>query len=87
VDLYLGCSDVLFREWLPTFRISLFFEMLGTIHPTSQSNFPEDVFPQWHSREKFISRKFKIYNKHNREYCNYRRIITYVHHVQSYILK
>lgn len=87
MDLHLGCGNMQFREWQPTFRISLFLEMLGTIHPTRQSHFPEGVIPQRHSREKFRSRKSKIYNKSNREYSNFRRIIAYVHHLQSYSLK
>jgi len=33
--------------------------MLGTTHPTMRSNFPEDVIPQRHSREKFRSRRSK----------------------------
>lgn len=61
--------------------------MLGNTHPTRQNHFPEDVIPQRHNREKFGSRKSKIYNKSNREYCNYRRIIAYVHHLESYSLK
>jgi hypothetical protein len=61
MDLHLGCGDVSFREWLPTFRINLFFGMLGTTHTTTrQSHFPEDVIPQRHSREKFRSLKSKI---------------------------
>jgi len=81
MDLHLGCGVVSFREWLPMVRISLFFEMPGTTHPTRQSHFPEDVSSQGHRREKFRSRKSKIYNKPNREYCNFRRIIGQMRHL------
>lgn len=78
MDLHLGCDDVSFRAWLPTFRIHLFSEMVGTTKPTRQSNFPEDAILQGHSRENFRSRKSKIYNKSNGEYCNYWHIIAYL---------
>ena len=67
MDLDLGCGGVSFRECLPTFRINLFFGMLGTTHPTRQSHFQEGVIFQRHSREKIRSLKSKIYNKSNCE--------------------
>jgi hypothetical protein len=83
MDLHLGCGDVSFREWLPTFRIYLFFEMMGATQPTRQSHLPEDVITQRRGRENFRSRKSKIYKKSNREYCNYSRIIAYLRHLHS----
>jgi hypothetical protein len=57
MDLHLGCDGVSFLEWLLSFRMHLFFEIMGTTQPTRQSHFPEDVNLQGHSRVKFRSRK------------------------------